>query len=205
MCRKTGTVSPSSMVIALSYERHLGFLTLHHAVNEKVARNADQEAEPKWGFEGFPFYIPMRRPNDIQVAIRFLKPMEWYGKEALSDGYDRPFLQANCHVMDRKGAFIQLDWKRTIEPKTIVITTDTDSDHAMETVQYGHPESIMPFCLRNVTLTDDQDAIISQVRDNHQTRIVIALANVHTTSLRLDFTHQDNPDQICVYGVQVYE
>lgn len=36
---------------------------------------------------------------------------------------------------------------------------DTDYDHSLESVQMGHPENVMPFCLRRYKLSDDKGTV----------------------------------------------
>jgi hypothetical protein len=43
----------------------------------------------------------------------------------------------------------------------------------MESVLMTHPENIMPFCIRNYELVDDQGKIVYKKQGNYQTRNVI--------------------------------
>ena len=46
---------------------------------------------------------------------------------------------------------------------------DTDAYHAMENVQMGHYDSVMPGCIRSCRLTDDTGRELARIRENHQT------------------------------------
>jgi hypothetical protein len=54
---------------------------------------------------------------------------------------------------------------------------DNDFDHPMESVQYGHPERVTPFCLRDIDLLDDNSNLLKQIRDNHNSRVEVLLEN----------------------------
>jgi hypothetical protein len=40
----------------------------------------------------------------------------------------------------------------------------------MESVQYGHPEAAMPFCVKHYRVKDAAGNIVAECRDNHQSR-----------------------------------
>jgi hypothetical protein len=60
-------------------------------------------------------------------------------------------------------------WEKPQDINEIIVYFDTDYDHPMETVQYGHPEDIMPFCVRNLTIKDANGNTIAETKDNHST------------------------------------
>ena len=46
---------------------------------------------------------------------------------------------------------------------------DTDYDHSLESVQMGHPENVMPFCLRRYKLSDDKGTVFFECGGNYHT------------------------------------
>ena len=82
---------------------------------------------------------------------------------------------------------------------------DTDFDHAMETVQRGHPESAMPFCVKRYRLTNGNGSVYAKVDDNHQTVNQIQFGEtVETDKLRVEVleTHGDAP--AAIFGMHCY-
>jgi hypothetical protein len=49
-----------------------------------------------------------------------------------------------------------------------VIAFDTDYDHPMESTLLGHPEHVMPFCVRNYRLTDGDGRLLYEKTGNYQ-------------------------------------
>ena len=86
---------------------------------------------------------------------------------------------------------------------------DTDFDHPMESVQYGHPERVAPFCVREVTVCvrDGQtgEREIAHVRENRRTRQVIVLTRPVTTDLlRLRLTAPGPHVPAALFDVRCY-
>jgi hypothetical protein len=96
------------------------------------------------------------------------------------------------------------DGPRTI--RTVVLKFDTDFDHPMETVLMGHPERVMPFCVRQYTVCDERGAIIYQCNGNYQTQNIIRFgAPVTTRALTITVAHPSAEVSAAVFEVLCYE
>ncbi len=75
----------------------------------------------------------------------------------------------------------------------------------MESVLMGHPEDVMPFCVRNYTVKDDQGKIIHQRKGNYQTVNHIRLEQpVSTSSLTIEVEHPSNDVPAAIFSVRCY-
>ncbi len=158
--------------VRLSEARVTGVLSLVHGANKKVAKQAVQSPPAGIGVDTFEFWIPIRRPDGQNMAVAFDPPIRLFGPENVVNGVARPVSQPNAWVAaaDDKRPTLTLKWE---EPRTlsrIELSFDTDFDHAMETVQWGHPERVMPFCVKHYRIRDVQGRVLAECRDNHQTR-----------------------------------
>ena len=174
--------------IALSDQLVSGLMTLHHQANEKVAKSAVQLPPPGSGFDSFEFWLPQRRPEGQLFAATFNPPLNNFGVEQLQSPYCRPFIQSNTWVADcdDTSAKLTFSWKEPQSIQRIICFFDVDYDHAMESVQYGHAESTMPFCLKHFRLLDQQGHILFEEKNNHQGRVEIIFDKpVHTELLQL--------------------
>jgi hypothetical protein len=100
--------------------------------------------------------------------------------------------------------WLRLDWARPVSAREVVLEFDTDFDHPMESVQWGHPERVSPFCIRRYTLADAQGEVIAAVTDHHQTRRVHRVGGVRElTGIRLTI-HETWGAPAAVMGVGVY-
>jgi hypothetical protein len=99
---------------------------------------------------------------------------------------------------------ITLSWKQPQPIRTISLFFDVDYDHAMESVQFGHHDNAMPFCVKAFQIKDDQGTVIHTESDNHQGRCCIELREtVTTSSLTIDILEtRDAP--AALFGVRCY-
>ena len=62
-----------------------------------------------------------------------------------------------------------MDWNEKKKIRSIELFFDTDFDHPLESVLLTHPETVIPFCVRNYRILDANGNLIREIRDNHQT------------------------------------
>ena len=141
------------------------------------------------GVEAFEFWCPSRRPAGENLAFTLSRPLDAFRPENLANGFARPTTATNAWAADPgdNAPSVTLSWDSARAIGRIEITCDTDWDHPMESVQHGHPESVIPFCLKRLRVRDGAGKTLAEVTDNHQTRISIRLdAPVSTKSLVFD-------------------
>ena len=169
--------------VHLSGQRVTGVLSLVHGANRKVAKSAVQQPPPGSGIDRFEFWLPVRRPEGLNLAVAVNPPLAVFGPANVLGGPDRPTTQPNAWVASERDAkpTLVLAWDRPQVIGRVVLSFDTDFDHAMESAQWGHPERAMPFCVRSYVLRDGQGRVLADVAENHQTRNVIRFASPVTT------------------------
>ncbi len=193
--------------IGLSDELLTGVLSLVHSANEKVAKSAVQTPPDGSGFDRFEFWLPERRPQGKLLAASFHPPLKSFGVEHIKTGYTRPFLQSNAWVADPKESapVIELRWNAPQALRTVDLFFDVDYDHAMESVQYGHYDNAMPFCMKAFQIRDDQGKVLCTVQDNHQAMCRICFDEpAATTSLRIEILETRNAPA-ALFAVRCYE
>ena len=144
------------VAVWLSDQRLTGVLSLTHKANHAVATSARQEPPPDSGFDSFEFWIPQRRPNGKNLALRIQPPLDVFGPANLVNGLARPTRHPNAWVaaFEDMNPTVTLSWA---EPQTldrIELLFDTDYDHPLESVLMGHPERVMPFCVAEVVVEE---------------------------------------------------
>jgi hypothetical protein len=99
---------------------------------------------------------------------------------------------------------IHLKWD---EPKTINSITlyfDTDFDHPMESSQMGHPEDVIPFCVRKYQIYDSDGNPIFYKDDNYQSINVLKLNNtIKTDSIIIKFDNSMKDVSIAIFEIQI--
>jgi len=197
--------------VHLSDRRLTGVLSVCHNGNPAVAKSATQTPPPDCGVDTFEFWTPKRRPAGKNFALRVDPPLACFGAEDLKNGFTRPTRQPNAWVADFADArpWLHLAWPTPQIIARIELWFDTDFDHPMESVQYGHPERIVPFCVSDVAvLTSDDETReqeIAQIHKNHQTRQTIFLKHpVTTVALRLRLTATHGPIPAALFDVRCY-
>ena len=177
--------------IHLSEDRYPGILSLYHELNDRVAKSVIQEAPEGSGLDSFEFWLPHRRPKGNLPALKFNPPLELYSPDFIANNFERPYVRSNAWLPDagEGKSWIKAKWDTSQQANKVVISFDTDYDHAMETVQYGHPESHIPYCVKSFRLQDQDGTVLFETDENYQTRRVISLPkNFKFRELKLEIS-----------------
>ncbi len=197
----------SLIQIALSDNRLTGVLSLFQAENKAVSNSGVQTPPDDIGMDSFEFWTPQRRPAGLNVAFSFATPVYSFKAENIKNGYARPFITPNAWVAKKEDVAprIVLQWDEAITIHTIQLSFDTDFDHPMESVLMQHPETVMPFCVRNYKIKDSKGNLVQEVTGNYQTRNTIKLeALLVTDSLVIEAEHPDENVPAAIFEIRCY-
>lgn len=132
--------------------------------------------------------------------------LECFGTENLTNGYVRPYLMPDAWVSapEDDTPVLEMNWDKAVEISSVRLFLDTDYDHPMETVQYGHPENEIPFCVSDIRVFDKSGNLLSEVRDNHKTIVDLVFPqSIKSDYLRFEFVRK-NPDiPVSVFEIHV--
>ena len=192
------------VAVHVSDQRVTGVLALTQKFNRAVAKSPRQEPPPGSGIDRFEFWIPQRRPAGKNLAIKIEPPLGVFSPQNLVNGRARPTHQPNAWVADlaHKQPVLTLTWDQPQTIARIEFSFDTDFDHPMESVLMGHPERVMPFCVRELRVVVPAkkpvlaghangmerhdlagERLLWEITDNHQSRQVIRLEQPVTTEV----------------------
>ncbi len=188
-----------------------------HAVRERVtglmtvAKRHRQAPEEDLGVEEFDFWTPDRRPSGH--LFWFAADPEYpgytraYEPAQAINGIDRPILTPNAWVArcDDPDPTLRLTWSEPQTIGTIRLAFDTDWNHPMESALMGHPESAMPYCVRDYEIVDATGRSVVTVQDNHQTLNTHRLAEALTTTelaVRVHDVWGDAP--AAIFGIRCF-
>ncbi|MFY0628535.1 MAG: FAD-dependent oxidoreductase [Reichenbachiella sp.] len=175
-----------------SENRITGVMTVFNGVNEKVSNHGKQVPPPGIGIDEFEFWIPNRRPKGKNIAMLISPAIESFSASNIGNGFTRPYLKSNSWVADieDRNPALTIKWQQEKTISEIRLFFDTDYDHAMETVQFGHPEDVIPFCIRNYKISTAERKIIKEVAGNYQTINRIELEKpIVTNGLVIEVEH----------------
>lgn len=187
--------------------RVTGLLSVFNHINPAVSNYGKQTPTEDIGMDAFEFWCPQRRPAGENVAIKFNPPLACFGAENIRNGIHRPVDQANAWVADPNDPNPSLEvlWNEPKPIREIILKFDTDFDHPMETVLMGHPERVIPFCVRNYSIVDDRDEVIYSKRDNYQTiDHVVFDKPVQTKKIVLTVEHPSPDVPAAVFEISCY-
>jgi len=172
-----------AVTLKLTDRRVTGLLSVVNRFNPAVAKGSRQAPKEDIGVDTFEFWCPVRRPEGRNLAVSLAPPLGAWKPENVASGVQRPTNGTNAWVAAFEDAApaLTLAWDGRQTIRTVVLSWDADWDHPMETVLMGHPEAAMPFCVRDFRLLDGAGNTLAEVRDNHQTRTVVTLAEPVTT------------------------
>ena len=88
---------------------------------------------------------------------------------------------------------ISVSWNDTQDINRIILFFDNDHDHAMEPIQYGHCDDIMPQCVRSYRISDAKGNLIYECDANHLGVNDIRLPETITIDkLSIELSHAEN-------------
>ncbi|MBN9387555.1 MAG: FAD-dependent oxidoreductase [Chloroflexi bacterium] len=166
-----------------------------------------QEPDQDIGVETFDFWCPPRRPAGHNLALSIEPPLCAYKPEFVANGFARPTFRSNAWLaaLDDDSPTLKLRWS---EPQTISrveLSFDTDFDHAMETTLLGHPEDVMPFCIKRYSIQDGAGKTLYECSDNHQTRNSVVLNTpVTTDALTINLCEVNGSTPPALFEVRCY-
>ena len=196
-----------SVKVPFSGLRITGILSVFNHVNEAVSNYGKQTPPDDIGIDTFEFWCPKRRPTGQNIALRLDKALTCFGADNINNGLARPVDQPNAWVADAgdEQPMLTFAWDRPRTIRTVVLKFDTDFDHPMESVLMGHPENIMPFCIRDYTLRDERGTVLYRRTGNYQTQDVVRFTEAVTTSrLTLEVAHPSADVPAAVFDVLCY-
>lgn len=190
-----------------SETRLSGVLSVANAENPAVSNYGRQEPTQDIGVETFEFWVPQRRPGGHNLAFTLGTPLAAFAAHNVRNGWHRPTSSANAWVagLTDERPTLSLHWDASQPIRTVVLHFDTDFDHPMESVFKGHPERVMPFCVKHYRLLDQDGRVLHETTANHHTRNTIRLPEgTRVTALHIEClaTHGETP--AAIFGVQCY-
>ena len=193
--------------VACSEQRVTGLLSVQKKFNKAVSNNGEQVPPEGIGIDRFEFWVPERRPGGHNLAFTLSNPLKAFESGQLTNGWFRPTALTNAWVAaaEDPSPRLELSWEQSQRISEVVLHFDADFDHAMETAQWGHPENVMPFCVREYVIRDAVGAELHRCTGNYQTinRIRFDEA-VCTTALSIEFSHPSERVSAGLFAVCIY-
>lgn len=190
-----------------SEKRVTGLLSVFNSVNKAVSNYGKQTPPEDIGMEAFEFWCPQRRPEGHNIAFKYPAGLNLFKAENIRNGIDRPTTQPNAWVASwtDEAPTLTISWNEPQEIRHIDLFFDTDYDHPMESVLMQHPETAMPFCIRQYCVKDEAGNIIAERKDNYQTHNRIQLQQpVKTNKLVIEVKHPSAQVPAAIFAVRCY-
>ncbi|NIJ45356.1 hypothetical protein FHR24_001824 [Wenyingzhuangia heitensis] len=169
--------------------RSTGIISVFNGVNKAVSNNGKQTPPENLGVDTFEFWTPHRRPEGRNIAMEISPAISSFDTSNIGNGYVRPWGQANAwtaNLSDQKPE-LKIEWDTEKTISEIKLFLDTDYDHPMESTLYGHPEAVVPFCVRNYVIKNNNGEVLFTQKDNHQTINTIKLETpIKTTGIVIE-------------------
>lgn len=161
-----------AVAVRLSDDRLTGVLAVTTAFNKAVATSNIQNPPENSGIDRFEFWLPKRRPEGRNLAMRIEPPLDVFGPANTLTGSARPTVSANAWIADPADPQpeLTLTWPATVQIGRMILEFDTDWDHPAESVLMTHPEEVVPFMVKDFDLLDEQGEVLLAVRDHRHAR-----------------------------------
>jgi len=187
--------------------RLTGMLSLFNSFNKAVSNTGRQEPPVDVGIDNFEFWCPQRRPGGHNIAFHLETALHCFAPENIAGHSLRPVTAPNAWVACPQDPLpaIQMSWQAPQTIKRIRVFTDTDYDHPLESSLMGHPESRIPYCVRDYDILDENGLLLGQARDNYQSvNEFVFTEPVVTKMVRIECRHPESGApaallQVCCY------
>jgi hypothetical protein len=196
-----------SVKIHHSEHRITGVLSVFNLVNKAVSNYGKQTPTEDIGVDEFEFWCPQRRPEGHNLAIQVSPGLSKFSAGNIRTGVFRPTTEPNAWVasVTDPNPELHIRWDQEQKISSIELFFDTDYDHPMETVLMGHPEDVMPFCVRDYQIKDGQGNVLYCAEKNYQTKNVIILEQpIYTDCIRISLVHPSANTPAALFGVKCY-
>jgi hypothetical protein len=183
-----------------------GVMPVYNYQNPAVSNYGAQLPTEDIGVDSFEFWCPKRRPKSKNLALTFEPPIEGFDSKNLRKEFFRPVVSSNAWIADLNDTnpTLTIEWEGEELVSEITLFFDTDADHAMENVQMGHHESVMPFCVREYKVFDDQGIVLYQTTTNHQTINRILLSDtLKTKTISIELKHPSAKTPASLFGIEI--
>jgi len=143
-----------------SERRITGLVSVKHNWNEKTSHV---------GGEDYEVWTPTRRPAGQNFAMTISPGLDVFGAANIANGVFRPTHQPNAWAADFSDAkpSLTLAWDKPQTIREIDLFCDSDYDHGMESVLWGHPERAVPFCPKHLRILNGRNEVLHEVKDHH--------------------------------------
>ncbi|WP_436489200.1 FAD-dependent oxidoreductase [Chitinophaga sp. ARDCPP14] len=188
-------------------KRVTGILSVFNSVNKAVSNYGKQTPPEDIGMEAFEFWCPQRRPEGHNIDLKYHQGINLFKAENIRNGTDRPASTPNAWVADWNDPQprLTLKWNAPQQISTIDLFLDTDYDHPMESVLMSHPETVMPFCVRQYRIKDAAGNIVAEKTGNYQTHNRIQFQQpVTTDTLVIELEHPSANVPAALFAVRCY-
>lgn len=193
--------------LSCSDQRITGILTVYNQINKAVSNYGKQTPPADIGVDEFEFWCPKRRPEGENLSLEISPAIDCFRPENIRNGIDRPVNSPNAWVADPSDPApeLRLNWPEEVSISKIDLFFDADYDHPMESVLMGHPEAVMPFCVRDYSLLDESGNVVYRKTGNYQTHNQVILSTpLLTKTLRLQVNHPSADVPAAVFAIRCY-
>ncbi|MGC4232322.1 MAG: FAD-dependent oxidoreductase [Niabella sp.] len=193
--------------LAYTNERITGLVSVFNGTNKAVSNNGRQVALVGSGVDSFEFWCPQRRPEGQNLFLKLSHTVHAFEAENIRNGTDRPTIQPNAWVADwdDEAPAVELTWEQKQAIRKVVLVFDTDFDHPMESVLMTHPETVMPFCVRNYYIEDENGIVVYKKEDNYQTKNEIIFVDpLQTRKLKIIMEHPNTDVPASLFAIRCY-
>lgn len=190
--------------VRTSESRITGIVSVFNKILPAVSNWGKQVPLEDIGVEEFEFWCPERRPEGHNIAMKIEGGLTCFGKENLRSSDYRPVEKPNAWVasLDDKDARITLSWSEPRNIHELVLFTDVDYDHPMESVQWGHNDSKMPFCVDTVEVYAN-GSLIGSIEGNYQVQIKLGFDNLSTDQLEIRLKNSSTASPVSLFNLQI--
>ncbi len=153
-----------NVLFSITNELLTAVSTLYRPVIQEFNKEVDK-------VESFERWHAIRHHEEFNIAIEFLEEQKIFEPENILKGHYRPLIETNAWVgKTKQDSQLKLKWDKDISLKNGILTLflDTNTNHSVETAGKNHRFHTSKYCIKDYTITNENNEVIVSVKDNHQ-------------------------------------
>lgn len=192
--------------LLFSQYRITGLVSVFNKIMPDVSNWGKQVPPNDIGIDEFEFWCPERRPDGQNIAMKISPAIDSFDIENILYPIYRPVETANAWIADLKDEkpTIELKWHQKKEINSITLFLDTDYDHPMETIQWGHYDNKIPFCVDSIEVYSDNHILLKKIENNYKTKVEIHFEEkVETDFLQIKLCNTVGSIPVSLFGINI--
>ncbi len=195
--------------IMLSDDRFSGIMTVLQKETPAVSNYGKQEPPEGIGVDTFDFWTPEKTPEGKNISMTIEPPIQNFSSINIMNSHVRPTSEGYSNAwlaeLNDERPELKISWAEKQKISMLRLFFDCDFDNALPSVFVTHPNSEIPFTVKEYLIYDDNKNLLYEKSDNFQAvNKVVFDEPIVTKELNIVLTKKDVNIPVSVFKISAY-